>query len=161
MSAGTIFEFFFSKERHSLFFPILSNFFLSSKNVRQIFETRNLGIRGSFWGRKNKFEIFQILPHFFEVWSKKRLVGKFFPSLSQLQSACPAEFFEEKYFSFWKKLHLIICFGVWAFLLIFRQKKSGYQGNNLLIRKQMDEKVCRKIDFFESFSDSEQKVLKN
>ena len=48
---------FFSKEKHSLFFPILSNFFPSSEKFRQICETRNLGIRGSFLG-KNIFEIY-------------------------------------------------------------------------------------------------------
>ena len=57
-------------------------------------------------------------------------------------------------------LNLLNCFGVWAILLVFWQK-SGYQGNNLLIRKKMEEKVCREIVFFKSLSDSEQKILNN
>ena len=42
---------FFQKRDIRYFFPILSDFFTSSKNFRKICKTRNLGIRGSFWGK--------------------------------------------------------------------------------------------------------------
>ena len=44
-------KFFFKRETFAIF-PDSEQFLPSSKNFRQIFETRNLGIRGSFWAEK-------------------------------------------------------------------------------------------------------------
>ena len=57
MSAGTVYEKFFSKERKFDFFSDSVRLFTSSEIFRQSCETRNLCIRGSFWG-KTVFEIY-------------------------------------------------------------------------------------------------------
>ena len=111
------------------------------------------------FGEKHIWNLY-VLPHFFEVWSKKRLVGKFFPVCLNCNPSVQRHFLSKSNF-----LLKIVEFGQlfrslsnFACLLT---KKSGYQGNNLLIRKKMEEKVCRKIVFFKSLSDSEQKILNN
>ena len=159
MSAGTIYENFFSKERHSLYFPILSNFFPSSEFFRQICETRNLGIRGSFWVKKHIWNIY-FLPHFFGDWSKKRLVGKFLPACLNCNPSVRRHFLRKSNFLL-KNVKFAQLFRSLSNFACFLTKKSGYQGNNLLIRKKLEEKVCRKIVFFKSLSDSEQKILNN
>ena len=55
-------------------------------------------------------EVYKIFHTFFGLWSKKRLVGTIFLGLSQLQSARPEAFFEEKSFSFKKKVIFVHLF---------------------------------------------------
>ena len=61
----------FSKEKNSLFYPILSNFFNSSEKFHQICESRNLRIGGSFWGKN--FGSLYNLSHFFRTLIQKTL----------------------------------------------------------------------------------------
>ena len=67
-------NFFFQKRIIRYFFRFWANVYFPRK-FRQSCETRNLCIRGSFWG-KTFFEIYIIFHTFFGLWSKKRLVGK-------------------------------------------------------------------------------------
>ena len=57
-----------SKEKNSLFFPILSDVFLSARNSPDL-QNSHLRIRGSFRG-KTFFENLYNLSHFFGLWSK-------------------------------------------------------------------------------------------
>ena len=70
------------------------------------------------------FEIYINFHTFFGLWSKKLLVGTNFHGLSQLQSARPEAFFEEKSFSFKKSY---ICSSVLEFEQFFCRstKKVG------------------------------------
>ena len=56
------------------------------------------------------FEVYIIFHTFFGFWSKKQLVGTIFHGLSQLQSARPDAFFEEKSFFFKKKVIFVHLF---------------------------------------------------
>ena len=85
-------ENFFIKRKFR-FFPILSDFLTSGEKLCQICEPRNLRMPWSNWGNSFFSNIYN-LSHFFGLWSKKRLVGKFFHDLSQLQSARPEAFFD-------------------------------------------------------------------
>ena len=88
-------KFSFQKRIVRYFFRFWANVYFQRK-FRQSCETRNLCIRGSFWG-KTIFEKYITFHTFFGLWFKKRLVGrKFFPRSSQLQSAHPEAFSEKK-----------------------------------------------------------------
>ena len=65
----------FFQKRKIRFFSDSVRLFTCSEIFRQSCETRNLCIRGSFWG-KTVFEINIIFHTFFGLWSKERLVGK-------------------------------------------------------------------------------------
>ena len=86
---------FFSQEKSSLFSDS-EPMFTSSEIFCQSCETRNLCIRGSFWG-KTIFEIYIIFHTFFGLWSKKRLVGKrFFSRVVTTAIRASRDFFWEK-----------------------------------------------------------------
>ena len=85
-------ENFFIKRKFR-FFPILSAFLTSGEKLCQICETRNLIICGTNWG-KSFFQIYIIFQTSLDFDPKKRLVGKFFHELSQLQSARPEAYFD-------------------------------------------------------------------
>ena len=83
----------FLQRENFAFFPILSDFLTSGAKLCQIFETRNLIMRGTNWG-KSFFQIYIIFQTSLDFDPKKRLVGKFFHELSQLQSARPEAYFD-------------------------------------------------------------------
>ena len=152
---------FFQKRKIRSFFSDFEPMFTSSEIFRQSCETRNLCIRGSFWG-KTIFEIYIIFHTFFGLWSKKRLVGKkIFSQVVTTAIRTSRGIFWEKVIFLKKKFCLFICFGVWATFLVCWQKKSGCQRNNLLIQKKVGGKNLWKNCFFKSFSDLEQKSLNN
>ena len=93
MSRGTAQRKSVFKKRKFRFFPILSAFLTSGEKLCQICETRNLIMRGTNWG-KSFFQIYIIFQTSLDFDPKKRLVGKFFHELSQLQSARPEEYFD-------------------------------------------------------------------
>ena len=101
-------------------------------------------------------EVYIIFHTFFGLWSKKRLVGTIFHGLSQLQSARPEAFFEEKSFSFKKKSY--ICSSVLEFEQFFCRltKKVGVSKKQPInTEKTIRRKKLWKSWFFESFSDFE------
>ena len=161
MSVGTVYENFFSKEKNSLFFSDSEPMFTSSEIFCQSCETRNLCIRGNFWG-KTIFEIYIIFHTFFGLWSKKRLVGKrFFPRVVTTAIRASRDFFWEKVLFFKKKFCLFICFGVWAIFLVYWQKTvrvSEKQPTNT--EKSWTKKMVEKL-FFKTTSDFQQKSLSN
>ena len=95
----------FSKEKKSLFFPILSDFLLLAKKFGRIAKPA-IYVSVEVFVEKHflkSFYIFSNFSHFFGVWSNKPLVGKFLSGLSQLQSALLEAFLGiSKFFS--KKL---------------------------------------------------------
>ena len=156
MSAGTFYENFFSKERHSLFFPILSDFFTSSENFRKICETRNLGTVEVF-GEKHICNLY-VLPHFFEVWSKKRLVGKFVPVCLNCNPRVQRHFLRKSNFLL-KNVKIAQLFRNlrnFACLLTKKVRVSRKQPTNT---EKNGGKSLWKNRFFKSFPDSEQKIL--
>ena len=161
MSAGTVYENFFSQEKNSLFFSDSEPMFTSSEIFCQSCETRDLCIRGSFWG-KTVFESYIIFHIFFRLWSKKRLVGKkIFSQVVTTAIRTSRGFFWEKVIFFKKSF---VCSSVLEFEQLFLstdKKKSGYQRNNLLIQQKVGGKNLGKICFFKSFSDFQQKSLNN
>ena len=84
----------FFKNGKNRFFPILSVFLLLAKTFAR-FAKPAIWLCVEIMGR-NIFSIMYNLSHFSGLWSKKRLVGKFFHELSQPQSARPEAFFEKK-----------------------------------------------------------------
>ena len=139
---------FFSKERHSLFFPILSNFFPSSEKFRQSCETRNLCIRGSFGG-KTIFEIYIIFHTFFGLWSKKRLVGKkIFSQVVTTAIRTSRGIFWEKVIFFRKKflfVHLFWSLSNFSCLLTKKVRVSRKQPTNT--EKSWRKKFVEKLFF--------------
>ena len=90
----------FSKEKKSLFLPILSDFLLLAKKFGRFAKPAIYVscIGGSFCGKTffENFSIFSNFSHSFGVWSTKPLVGKILSGLSQLQSALLEALFGEK-----------------------------------------------------------------
>ena len=79
----------FSKEKKSLFLPILSDFLLLAKKFSRfakpaIYVSVEVFVEKLFL---KSFSFFSNFSHFFGVWSKRPLVGKLLSGLSQLQSA--------------------------------------------------------------------------
>ena len=100
----------FSKEKNSLFFSDCERMFTSSEIFCQSCETRNLCIRGSFWG-KTIFEIYIIFHTFFGLWSIKRLVGKkIFSRVVTTAIRASRDFFWEKVLFFKKKVLFVHLF---------------------------------------------------
>ena len=151
----------FSKEKNSLFFSDCERMFTSSEKFRQSCETRNLCIRGSFWG-KTIFEKYIIFHTFFGLWSQKKLSRKekFFPGCHNFNPLVQRHFLRKS--TFFKKS--FICSSVLEFeqfFLSIDKKYSGCQRNNLLIQKKVGRKKLWKNCIFKWFLDFEQKNLNN
>ena len=86
---------FLQRRKIRYFLRFWATFFTSSEKYRQTCETRNLGIRGSFW-RKTFSENYLIFHTSLDFDPKNAWSVIFFPGLSQMQSARPEAFFEEK-----------------------------------------------------------------
>ena len=114
----------FSDEKNSLFFPILSDFVTSGEKLCQFCEPRNLRMPWSNWGNSFFSNIYN-LSLFFGLWSKKRLVGKFFHDLSQLQSTRPEAFFWIKVIFPRKIIFVHLFWSLSSFLLSFDKKSQG------------------------------------
>ena len=159
MSAGTVYENFFSKEKNSLFFSDSEPMFTSSEIFCQRCETRKLCIRGSFWG-KTIFEIYIVFHTLFGLWSKKRLVGKrFFSRVVTTAIRASRDFFWEKVLFFKKSFVCSSVLEFEQFCLYTDKKQSGCQRNNLLIQKKVGRKKWWKNCFFKTFLDFEQKKI--
>ena len=122
MSAGTVYENFFSQEKNSLFFSDSEPMFTSSEIFCQSCETRDLCIRGSFWGKNNFWNIYN-LSHFFRTLIQKTLSREenFFPGCHNCNPRVQRHFLRKSTI-FKKKFCLFICFGVWAIFLVYWQK---------------------------------------
>ena len=148
MSAGTVYENFFPKEKNSLFFSDFEPMFTSSEIFRQSCETRNLCIRGSFWG-KTIFEIYIIFHTFFGLWSKKRLVGKkiFFPGCHNCNPHVQRHFLRKS--NFFKKkvlfVHLFWSLSNFSCLLTKKVRVSKKQPTNT--EKSWRKKFVEKLFF--------------
>ena len=149
----------FSKEKNSLFFSDCERMFTSSENFCQSCETRNLCIRGSFWG-KTVFEIYTIFQTFFGLWSKKRLVGKiFFSQVVTTAIRTSSGIFWEKINFFLKTVlfvHLFWSLSNFFCLLTKKVRVSKKQPTNT--EKSWRKKNCGKIVFSNHFRISSRKV---
>ena len=140
-------EKFFSKEKISLLFLILSGFFTSSENFRQICKTRNLRVRGSFWGINflRYIYIYKLL-HFSGFWSKESLDRKFFFRVVTTAIRASRGFFLRKSKIFLRKVTFVHLFWSLSTFFVFWQKKvrmSKEQPANT--EKKLEERICRKI----------------
>ena len=139
---------FFQKRDIRWFFRFWAISLLLAKNFAR-FAKPATKVSVEVFGENHIWNLY-VLPHFFEVWSKKCLVGNFFAVCLNCNPRVQRHFLSKSNF-----LLKIVEFGQlfrslsnFACLLT---KKSGYQGNNLLIRKKMVGKVCRKIVFLNHF----------
>ena len=146
MSAGTVYEKNFLKNRkYHFFFQLWAIFSLLAKTFAR-FAKPAIWVCVEVIG-KNIFSNIYKLSHFFGLWSKKRLVGKFFHGLSQLQSAPPEAFLIKSNFS--KKSYncsSVLEFEHFFCLLTKKVRVSKKQPNNT--EKKMEERICRKIVFY-------------
>ena len=132
--------------------------FTSSEKLRQSCETRNLCIRGSFWG-KTIFEIYIIFHTFFGLWSKKRLVGKKIFSQVVTNAIRTSRGISWEKVLFFKKVlfvHLFWSLSNFSCLLTKKVRVSKKQPTNT--EKKLEEKICGKIVFLNHFWNSSRKV---
>ena len=146
---GNIFwKLFFKRETFAVFFRFWAISLLLAKNFAR-FAKPATKVSVEVFGENHIWNLY-VLPHFFEVWSKKCLVGNFFAVCLNCNPNVQGHFLRKNIFLFKnvKFAQLLRRLSNFACLLT---KKSGYQGNNLLIRKKMEGKVCRKIVFLNHF----------
>ena len=118
MSAGTVYENFFSKEKNSIFFPILCDCLLPANFYDRVAKPEiyvSVGVfeKNNFWN----IYIYIIIHTFFGLWSKKRLVGKkfFFPGCHNCNPRVQRHFLRKS--SFFKKS--FVCSSVLVFEQLF------------------------------------------
>ena len=159
MSAGTVYENFFPKEKNSIFFPILCDCLLPAKFFARVPKTAIYVSVGVF-GEKHFLKYIYNLSHFFRTLIQKTLSRKenFFPGCHNCNPHVQRLFLRKSNF-FRKKFCLFICFGVWATFFVYWQKKvrvSKKQPTNT--EKKLEEKICGKFVFLNHFRISRRKV---
>ena len=151
-------KFFFQKRIIRYFFRFWANVYFQRK-IRQSCETRNLCIRGSFWGN-TIFELYIIFHTFFGLWSKKRLVGKnIFSQVVTTAIRASRGIFSEKVLFLNKSF---VCSSVLVFEQLFLSidekivRVSKKQPTNT--EKSWRKKFVEKLFFFNHFRFSSRKV---
>ena len=161
ISAGTVYEKNFWKEKNSLFFPIQSECLLPAKIFAWVAKPA-IYVSVEVFGEKHFLKFVKSLTLLRTViqktFSRKE---KFFPGCHNCNPRVQRHFLRKSIF-FKKKCYLSFCFGVWAFFLVYWQKivrVSKKQPANT--EKSWMKKNVEKFFFFKSFSDFEQKSLNN
>ena len=157
MSAGTVYEVYFSKEKNSLFFPILSECLLPAKTFARVAKPA-IYVSVEVFGDNNFWKIYN-LSHFFRTLIQKTLSRKenFFPGCHNCNPHVQRHFLRKSIF-FKKKF---VCSSVLEFEQLFLstdKKQSGCQWNKLLIQKKVGGKNLWKNCFLNHHRTSSRKV---
>ena len=145
-----------SKTEKFIIFPILSEFLLWAKKFARFAEPPT-NVSVDIFGEKQFLKTY-IIFHTSLDFDPKNLSRKIcFRLVTTAIRVSRGTFFGRSKF-FFEKVIIVHLYRSLSTFFVFWQKKSGWQRNDLLIQKKVEEKICRKIVFSNHFRTSSRKV---